>query len=156
MQKFCGSRSGPGVCRKAPHGNGSGPPRTGCKYTKIPRIRLLKAVPAGNLFLRGNEVFVFVDLFKKFRPPVVVPDGLGAIFVHKVRVLFDVAKLEAVCIEQVGGQPRRVVKGFFEVAVLVDAEFHADAAEIAAVARAPVPRMPGDFIVRDVVINLAW
>ncbi len=70
------------------------------------------AVPAGNLFLRGNEVFVFVDLFKKFRPPVVVPDGLGAIFVHKVRVLFDVAKLETVCIEQVGGQPRRVVKGF--------------------------------------------
>ena len=82
-----------------------------------------------------------MDLFKKFRPPVVVPDGLGAIFVHKVRVLFDVAELEAVCIEQVGGQPGRVVKGFFEVAVLVDAELHADAAEVSAVACAPVARM---------------
>ena len=94
-----------------------------------------------------------MNLFQKLWPTVIVPYGLWAVFVHKVGVLFHSSQLEAVGLKQICRQTCRIVEGLFKIAVRIDTEFYPNSSEITAVTCTPVPRMPSDFIVGNVMID---
>lgn len=84
---------------------------------------------------------------------IAFPQTLRTVLVHKISVLSDVVYLELISIEQVSGEHGSVVNGLVVITALIDADFDADAAGVAAVFGQAIASLITDFIIGQMVVD---